>query len=945
MADRARGRGGRGAAGRFRGGYQERGDRGTRGGSSYNRGGQGGRGREFRGQGGRGHAFQSSGGAWQTSSPTVSLSESLASLSWAGDDVAVERIVTVPPSDTGGSEVAPVPSASTPVESGEPDLPTSKGKKKQQQRQKAGVSKKPPASSSLPLREDRMLPSRPGIGTVGRKVLVEVNCWDCALSDVSALMYDLTLTKVITADGKVVKIKETDVRKHLKAIAERKRGDVFHDGGRILYSLGPLDGKEGKVLNFSEKIPDPRGNDDLTIEYTATKVGSVSASLITDYLNNVRSRTPDVPQQAINMLDNLSAIFFGEPERSDTGGLFWIYRGYSLSFRPQWKCRLNVDMAHRAFFPAGNLADLLYGKYGDSMYNQPTWRRMAEDIKSIRVVASHYKNEGKAYKRQFTVHGLSKNSADREIIADLKKSVAEYFNDRYGIRLRYPELPCVKTKKDREEYIPMELLEVLPFQNAKKDPGEIASATIRCAAVRPWDRFKNLREFVRSMNWQSGLISKFRLGLMNPNPVKVEARELPQPSAHFSSGTRQLSRGSWQQEPFHQPVSRPLKCVVVTMVPGHARDAQLVIQRLPQVAERFGVRMEILKDVLRKAIADLPQLFNEFRVKGVDLAIFVLTGTNEYPYIKLQGDLHNFMFTQCIKDSTIRKPNVFNNLMLKINAKMGGINWLVNDLSGRWNEELVMVVGADVTHPTGNSCGVTKSVAAVIASISRDLMRYVAVVHQQDEKKGGQSVREYIDGMEDIFSDLLKIFGRHNNDRLPTRVIFYRDGVSEGQFDPVLRIELSAMQRACSNLRPDYEPRITFIVVQKRHHIRFNPLEKGAKNVSPGTVVDTEITHRREFDFFLCSQDGIQGTSKPAHYHVLYDDNDFSADDLQQFTYCLCHAYMRCCRSVSYPAPTYYSHLAAFRARDWLKGSENECIMVNNRFTINPGQQDQMFFL
>lgn len=31
-----------------------------------------------------------------------------------------------------------------------------------------------------------------------------------------------------------------------------------------------------------------------------------------------------------------------------------------------------------------------------------------------------------------------------------------------------------------------------------------------------------------------------------------------------------------------------------------------------------------------------------------------------------------------------------------------------------------------------------------------------------------------------------------------------------------------------------------------------------AKNVQPGTVVDSVITHHREFDFYLCSQDGIQ---------------------------------------------------------------------------------------
>ena len=47
----------------------------------------------------------------------------------------------------------------------------------------------------------------------------------------------------------------------------------------------------------------------------------------------------------------------------------------------------------------------------------------------------------------------------------------------------------------------------------------------------------------------------------------------------------------------------------------------------------------------------------------------------------------------------------------------------------------------------------------------------------------------------------------------------------------------------------------------------------------------------------------------------MYDDNDLSADELQRLTYYLCHLYSRCERSVSYPSPTYYAHLAAFRAR------------------------------
>lgn len=67
-----------------------------------------------------------------------------------------------------------------------------------------------------------------------------------------------------------------------------------------------------------------------------------------------------------------------------------------------------------------------------------------------------------------------------------------------------------------------------------------------------------------------------------------------------------------------------------------------------------------------------------------------------------------------------------------------------------------------------------------------------------------------------------------------------------------------------------------------------------------------------------------QGTSRPSHYHVLWDDNCFTADEFQLLTYQLCHTYVRCTRSVSIPAPAYYAHLVAFRARYHLVDKEHD---------------------
>lgn len=60
-------------------------------------------------------------------------------------------------------------------------------------------------------------------------------------------------------------------------------------------------------------------------------------------------------------------------------------------------------------------------------------------------------------------------------------------------------------------------------------------------------------------------------------------------------------------------------------------------------------------------------------------------------------------------------------------------------------------------------------------------------------------------------------------------------------------------------------PKLTFIVVGKRHHIRFFPKDAAPGrdgNAPAGLVIDHEITAPGIFDFYLQSQAGLLG-SKP----------------------------------------------------------------------------------
>ena len=70
-------------------------------------------------------------------------------------------------------------------------------------------------------------------------------------------------------------------------------------------------------------------------------------------------------------------------------------------------------------------------------------------------------------------------------------------------------------------------------------------------------------------------------------------------------------------------------------------------------------------------------------------------------------------------------------------------------------------------------------------------------------------------------------------------------------------------------------------------------LHRAALPSGAGTVVDHSVTHPTEYDWYLNSHAGLQGTSKSAHYHVLHDDAGMPIDELQTFTYLTTYLYCR----------------------------------------------------
>ncbi|CAH8821433.1 unnamed protein product [Trichobilharzia szidati] len=826
--------------------------------------------------------------------------------------------------------------------------------------------------SKLSMQRPLGIPNRPDKGgTVGRTVRVTSNCWDLAFHQKTVYLYFVEAISVYRLDSKEgskteIRMPPRELRSLTQQVASSFPDTVVYDGGHAIYSEDPLTGVTTDPVEKEMEIEDPLGRDRLLLKYRIMEVQRVSTSDVDHFIKNPKATSMNMPQESIRLLDCIlktvsrqsfvsvgrSALFEAKPIRVVADKLFSIHKGFISSVRPQWKVRVNLDMTCKAYFTSGNLADVMYAKYGDGMSRCSG--EMARDLRRIRVESEKFyrSDSGRMYSRRFTVHGMSSLPADRLMIEEVNETVAEYFKRHHHITLKYPELPCVKVDQKREVYMPMELLNILPYQAPNASKADVASEVIRCSAVRPQERFQELQNFANNMLKSHPLIQQFGLAI-EPRPVEVKARVLQPPSAKFGrSGVQPLKAGSWMSPDFHEPAGKGVELMwAILCVPPNQRSQshiQKVMSEMPRAGSRYGVRLSPRPIVAQCPTGELGRRFEDFSRQGCSFVLLILYDERNYSAVKRLSDLQMGIRTQCVLGRTLEKANVCPNLLLKLNGKLGGVNWQIPDLIKN-SGELLMVFGADVTHPapTQTHGEIRKSVAAVIGSVSPDLMRYAVVIRQQaTTEKGNKGAREIIDDMRVIVKELLEVYLRNTNGRFPTRILFYRDGVSEGQFENVLVEELAAIQRACADIRPGEEPAITYIVVQKRHHIRFRPSEPRARNVEPGTVVDTDITHPREFDFYLCSQEGIQGTSKPAHYHVLYDDSDWTSDGLQLFTYHLCYAYMRCSRSVSYPAPTYYSHLAAFRAREWLSDVEKpEILLDGGRFKVHSSQVDGMFYL
>ncbi|KAF9024374.1 Piwi-domain-containing protein [Hymenopellis radicata] len=539
-------------------------------------------------------------------------------------------------------------------------------------------------------------------------------------------------------------------------------------------------------------------------------------------------------------------------------------------------------------------------------------------------------------------------------------SVETYFKKKYNVNLSHaddlPVINCGSLK--RPTWLPAEICEIEPgnpYRGRLTDREVANMMNVACNPPGLNAQFITNDGFGKLKLADAHLKDEFKL-FIDPEMTAVPARMLPAPTVSYRKGGQTPRNGSWNitQAQFvtgatiqswwvllvndNTARSIPTPDVLRPMVTGFSKKLAAAGMTMPPAVPtlvntdwlepvgRDPGRVQaqaLIKDKLQKTLAS-----QNGRKPAFILVILSVRDNFIYSGIKRICDLELGMPTVCMQVEKAfvdgnRQDQYFSNVALKVNTKLGGINHTLLPTHMAWlNKVPTMIIGIDVTHPGPGARWGTPSIAAVVASVDSKFVQYPASMRIQKPDPNRMS-KEMVDELDVMVRERLLLF-KEKNRVYPKRILVYRDGVSEGQYEIVIREELKKIKDATRSLNKnnDCNPAVTIIICGKRHHARFYPVSSanGDKNgnTQPGTIVDKGVTGVFDFDFYLQAHAGLKGTVKPTHYNVIYDENNMGADEIQVGTHDSSYMYARATKAVSLIPAAYYADLACERGRIYM---------------------------
>ncbi|VAH24068.1 unnamed protein product [Triticum turgidum subsp. durum] len=573
----------------------------------------------------------------------------------------------------------------------------------------------------------------------------------------------------------------------------------------------------------------------------------------------------------------------------DLGGGVMGCRGFHSSFRgTQSGLSLNIDVSTTMIVKPGPVIDFLLANQKVDHPDKIDWQKAKRALKNLRIKTTPANSE-------FKIVGLSERNCNEQMFPLRRRNgdttetveitVYDYFVKNRGIELRYSgNLPCINAgRPKRPTYFPVELCTLVPLQRYTKALSTMQrTSLVEKSRQKPHERMSTLNDALKRSNYDADPMLKACGIQIAQNFTQIEGRVLPAPKLKAGNGEEFFARnGRWNIA--RKKLIRTSSVKRWSVVNFSARcDLRGLVHDLKRVATGMGLEYEDPHTVIEESPSlrrapvarRVEEMFAQIKAKLPGAPLFLLCLLPERKNCEVYGPwkkkcLADFgIVTQCLAPQRVN-DQYLSNLLLKINDPSSVDSThcfklkqpVQYPLWGRcllsswaWMSRMV-----NLANLTG------LPLLRVVSSREWPLIsKYRATVHTQSPKQEMMASLFKPRGTEDdgLIRESLIDFYTSSGKRKPDQVIIFRDGVSESQFTQVINIELEQIIEACKCLDDKWEPKFTVIVAQKNHHTRFFQTNS-PENVPPGTVVDKQVCHPKNFDFYMCAHAGIEANALP----------------------------------------------------------------------------------
>jgi eukaryotic translation initiation factor 2C len=241
------------------------------------------------------------------------------------------------------------------------------------------------------------------------------------------------------------------------------------------------------------------------------------------------------------------------------------------------KTLLNLDISATTFIEAVNMVKLFFEVVGKQIDNvaETDRSKFEKFVKGVKFSINH---RG-PMKRKYRVTGITKQSAEALTFQPNPEhpdeiTVKDYFQQRYGIALKYSRLPCIKVVTSQENmpnktiFFPLEVCDVVEGQRHSKKLNEIQTAKmIKQTCQTPERRKENIATGFSAMGYDKDeTLKAFGLNI-NTEMITVSGRVLDAPELSFHPTSQEQhcipKEGGWNMKNKKFPIGGTLESWIV----------------------------------------------------------------------------------------------------------------------------------------------------------------------------------------------------------------------------------------------------------------------------------------------------------------------------------------------------------------------------------------------